>query len=113
MYECNCEEINFRQTWEIDTRNETISRLYSMDLYNGRVFEGDGYYNNVIWIGYNFIYFLFRNSDNWDEEDPEEDYRDYVCFYRFDLVNNLFISEIYNESDGSLNKNVYECFWYK
>ncbi len=110
VYECNCEENQFRQTWEIDIENETIRRLSSLNLMDGMVYEGDGYRNNVIWKD-NFIYFLYRGID--DGEDWMENLTDDVYFYRFDLVNNLFISEIYDDYDGSLFKHVYKCFWYK
>jgi len=105
VYECNSEENQFRQTWEIDIENQTIRRLSSLNLRDGMVYEGDGFRNNVIWKD-GFIYLLYRGIDDGKMSDD-------VYFYRFDLVKNLFISEIYDDYDGSLFKTVYKCFSYK
>ena len=99
IYECNCEETNFRQTWEIDLENQTIRRSSSVNLEDGEIYEGEELdASNVIWKD-DFIYFLFQDGD--------------VYFYRFDLVQNRFFSEIYDGLDGTLFKQVYDCFWTK
>ena len=105
QYECNCEENSFRQTFEIDTVNQTIRRISSLNLLDGEVHDGMIHpFNNVIWKN-DFIYFLRTN--------------DITGFYRFNLTNNTFVLEsYYGDIDQELNKEKtqvqnYNCFWYK
>ena len=108
-YECNCKETQFRQIFEIDLQNQTIKHSSSLNLKTGEVLPGKiKHFENVIWKD-DFIYSLWKGEDYYPSQFS---FIKDVFFYRFDLVNNLFISEIYDDGDGSLFEQVYKCFWY-
>jgi len=102
-FECNCKENNFRQIFEIDLKNQTIKRISSMNTETGEVYPGDPVFNNVFWKN-DFIYFLI-------------DKYGYIAFYKFDLINNIFIQKSYSGKieDGKEDVFIqyYNCFWYK
>ena len=102
-YECNCKENNFRQIFEIDSNNQTIKRISSMNTETGMVYKDETVFNDLFWEN-NFIYFLV-------------DQYSYIGFYRFDLTNNIFIQESFGlrEEDGKENvfTQYYNCLWYK
>ena len=103
-YECNCKENNFRQIFEIDSNNQTIKRISSMNTETGMVYQEETVFNDVFWEN-DFIYFLV-------------DQFGYIGFYRFDLTNNIFIQESFGlrkEEDRKENvfTQYYNCLWYK
>ena len=101
LYQCDCYENEFRQTFEIDISNKTISHYSSIDLSDDQSWESyHGIFDNVIWEN-DMIYFLWRDHI---------EFRD-IYFYRFNLNENTFISQIFDYEDGSLFEQVYECSW--
>jgi hypothetical protein len=106
LLECNCQENAFRQTWEIDTINQKIRHVSSLNLADGEFFSvNENFDKNVIWNN-NFICFLYEEAGEFDPVPS-------AYFYRFDLINNAFISEIYDGGDGSLFRQEYQCLWLK
>ena len=105
-YECNCEENNFRQIFEIDSSNQTITRISSMNTETGDVYKSEivfNDFNDIFWKN-DFIYFLIDMYGN-------------IGFYRFDLKNNIFILKSFQgrkTEDGKEDvfTQYYNCFWY-
>ena len=111
-YECNCKENNFRQIFEVDSTNQTIKRISTMNTETGKTYTTQIVFNDMFWKN-NFVYFLL-------------DKYNYIGFYRFDFTNNIFILESYGnrkkefpdfkKSEGeeeNVFKQYYNCFWYQ
>ena len=105
IYECNCEKNNFRQIFEIDSTNQTIKRISSMNTETGDVYKSEilfNDFNDIFWKN-DFIYFLIDMYGN-------------IGFYKFDLMNNIFILKSFqgrNNGEEDVFIQYYNCFWYK
>ena len=93
LYECNCEERGFRQTFEIDTINQTIRLYSSISLSSGQSWKGNEYPFESFWID--------NQAFNLDEKYGS------VRFYHWNLLTNEFISKIYQPE---LFLQEYKCF---
>ena len=106
-YECNCEENNFRQIFEIDSTSQTIKRISSMNTETGEFYKSGIVFNdfNYIFWKNDFIYFLIDMYGS-------------IGFYKFDLKNNIFTLKSHRgrlTEDGPEDVFIqyYNCFWYK
>ena len=109
LLECNCNEINWRITFEIDFNNKTIFRVSSVNLNQGEFSKTDKFMTSSTFTPNlsGAVGLVNGGSSHW------------ISVYNFDFVDlTMKLSSIYyyNEYNKKIGRNsfspdLYKCFW--
>ena len=105
LLECNCNEISWRITFEIDFNNKTIYRVSYVDLNKGKFSKTEEFMTTSTFTPNSSGAVGLVNGGYW------------ISVYNFDFIDltmiqgSTFYYDEYNEKQNSWSPDLYKCFW--